>query len=294
VKAKSKWYKIQAKSKELAEISILGDIGKSWFSDGVTDAEFMKEFNTVKDAKEIKIYINSYGGDVFQGIAIYNIIAPEREKVSITILGVAASAASIIALAGLPPKMGSGAFFMIHNVMSGIYGNATELRKKADALDKVSDSLVNIYVERSSLSKEAIQSAMDEETWYSADEAIKAGFAEGQEEIEEEIEEMAASYDMRMYAYKHLPEKLRGSVENKVPATKREFEDFLRDSGYSRSQAVGIAAHGFELIQGEPEPETDQGEPGPVEEKAKPNAKKYGVLIRARQNKTFLDGYEHA
>jgi hypothetical protein len=135
---------------------------------------------------------------------------------------------------------------------------------------------------------------MDEETWYSADEAIKAGFADEQEEIEEEIEEIAASYDMRMYAYKHLPEKLRGSVENKVPATKREFEDFLRDSGYSRSQAVGIAAHGFELIQGEPEPETDQGEPGPVEEKAKPNAKKYGVLIRARQNKTFLDGYEHA
>ncbi len=290
MKAKSKWYKIQAKSNDIAEISIFGDIGASWFGESITAKDFKEDFDAIKSAKEIKVSIDSLGGDVFQGIAIYNIIAAEREKVSIEILGVAASAASIIALAGSSLKMGTGAFFMIHNVWSFAMGNASDFRKVADDLDKVSGSLVTIYAERSNLSVDEIKAAMDEETWYDASEAIAAGFADEQEELEA----IAASYDNRMYAYKHLPEKLRGSVENKAPATKREFEDFLRDSGYSRSQAVGIAAHGFELIQGEPGPETDQGEPEPVEEKAKPNAQRYGVLIRARQNKTFLDGYEHA
>lgn len=254
-----KWYKIQAKSSDVAEISIFGDIGFSWWDEGVTAAQFKKDFDEIKDSKEINILINSPGGDVFDGIAIHNIIATERDKVSIEVLGLAASAASIIALAGSSLQIDAGGFFMIHNVWSFAMGDANDMRETADRLDKIGGELVNIYEAHSDLSAAEIQEFMDAETWFTAAEAVEHGFAD--EEAEPEEIAASASIDPR-YAYKHIPERFSGSAEgNKPPENVRDFEGLLRDSGFSRKRSTDIAAHGFETDQGDPEPEPSQGDP---------------------------------
>jgi ATP-dependent Clp protease protease subunit len=206
------------------------------------------------------VLINSPGGDVFDGIAIHNIIATEREKVDVEVLGLAASAASIIALAGKSLTIDAGGFFMIHNVWTFAMGDADDFRKQADDLDKISGELVNIYEAHSNLSASEIKEFMDDETWFTAAEAVEHGFAD--EQIEHE--EMAASISVdSKYAYKHIPERFRGSDEGnkKPPENIREFEGLLRDAGYSRKQSETIAAKGFRTEQGDPVTEDVQGDP---------------------------------
>ena len=106
---KNKWFKISAEADEdTAEIAIFGNIGASWWDDSITAADFKKEFDGIKDRKSIKVTINSPGGDLFDGVAIYNMISQVRDKVETEVLGMAASAASVIALAGNKLTMGEG------------------------------------------------------------------------------------------------------------------------------------------------------------------------------------------
>lgn len=287
MKAK-KWYNIQAKGDDIAEISIFGDIGSSWWGDSVTAADFKKDFDEIKGRSKINILINSPGGDVFDGIAIHNIIATERAKVSVEVLGLAASAASIIALAGSSLSIDAGGFFMIHNVWTFAMGDADDLRKQADDLDKISGELVNIYEAHSNLSAEEIQEFMDAETWFTAAEAIEHGFAD--EQVEHEAAAASLSIDPK-YAYQHVPDRFRGSAEGntKPPETVRELEAILRDAGYSRQRSVDIAAHGFGTDQRDSEPEDDQRDSEPPEEKTEPqNVIPYKTLLRMRENKSLL------
>ena len=282
------WYKIQAKSDDVAEISIFGDIGSSWWGESITAADFKKDFDDIKSSKEIKILINSPGGDVFDGIAIHNIIATERAKVSVEVMGLAASAASIIALAGSSLTIDAGGFFMIHNVWTFAMGDANDLRKQADDLDKISGELVNIYEAHSDLSAKQIKEFMDAETWFTASEAIEHGFAD--EQIEHEAAAASVSIDSK-YAYRHVPERFRGNAEGnkKPPETVREVEAVLRDSGFSKKRSVDIAAHGFETDQRDAGPEDDQRDSEPPEEKTEPqNVIPYSTLLRMRENKSFL------
>ena len=285
-----KWYKIQAKD-DSAEISIFGDIGNSWFSEGITDSSFQEEFNEIKDSESIKIIINSSGGNLFMGLAIYNIIASQREKVSIEVYGVAASAASVIALGGKELKMREGTFLMIHNAAAFVSGDANDLRDMAETLDKVSGELVNIYEAHSDLSAEEIKGFMDDEKWFTASEAVDAGFAT--ELVDDQIA-ASISIDPHKYAYKHIPDTIRGDAEGNIqpPETVREFEALLRDAGYSRKQSETIAANGFETAQGDPGAEADQGDPEPAEEgtDATPEVVDYSILLRMRENKSFSEG----
>ena len=281
------WYKIQAKSDDVAEISIFGDIGESWWGDSVTAADFKKDFDAIKDSKEIHVLVNSYGGDVFEGIAIYNIIASERPKVSVEVLGIAASAASIIALAGASLVIDESAMFMIHNVWTFAAGDANDFRKVADELDKIGGQLVNIYERHSDLSAGEIQEFMDEETWFTADEAVEHGFAD--ESVEHEAAAASVSIDSK-YAYKHVPERFRGNAEGnkKPPETIRDLEALLRDAGYSRKVSTDIAAHGFETDQRDAGPEDDQRDSEPPEEETEVIAKNASLenrkLARRKNN----------
>ena len=255
---KTKWYKIQAKNDDTAEISIFGDIGNSCWAPGVTPEDFKKDFDAVKDSKEIRVLVNSPGGDVFDGITIYNIIASERPKVKVEILGLAASAASVIALAGSSLKMHEGSFFMIHNAWGIAMGPADEMRKMAEILDKISGELINIYENQSDLDEKQIKEYMNDETWFTAEEAVEAGFAD---EIGEAVEAAASvAIDQRIYAYKHVPERFQAHAdENKEPPDNiRDFEAALRDLGYSRKESVKIAANGFEADQRDSVPEPEQ------------------------------------
>lgn len=129
--------------------------------------------------KNITVWVDSWGGDVFAGIGIYNALKEHRGKKITKIDGKAVSAGSIIAMAGDEILMSPGSMLMIHNVWGWAVGEAKDLRHQADVYDEIKEGLVNIYQSRTGLSRNKISRMMDEETWLSARKAIADGFADG-------------------------------------------------------------------------------------------------------------------
>lgn len=165
------WFSIRAQTAtEPAEVSIYGDIG-SW---GVNAASFIDAVKAVQGP--IRVRINSGGGDVFDGLAIYNYLAG-RGNVETVIDGLAASAASLPFLAGNKRKMPKAAFLMVHNPWSGSVGNAAEMRKAADVLDRIGAGLANVYARVTGMAVEAVQALMDAETWLDGDAALAGKWA---------------------------------------------------------------------------------------------------------------------
>jgi len=204
------WYSMRVQPKNEAssdlEIRIYDEIGLF----GVSAETFTQEFNKVKDlGGNITLKVNSPGGDVFDGMTIYNILKTVKDRLTVEVEGLSASIASVISMAGSKLVMREGSFLMIHNPFMGAFGESVELRKAADMLDKVKEELVSIYVNNSNLSKEEIESMMDDETWMNAREALEAGIAD---EIDEEYLAAAAKWDANKYF-------------NKAPIIKEEKTD---------------------------------------------------------------------
>jgi len=195
--------KIENKAKDRADIWLYGDIGESWSGDSVTAKDLSDELKNLAGVKEITLRINSPGGNVFDGLAMYNALKKFPARIVTEIDGMALSIASIIALAGDEVRMAGNAVYMIHNPWTMTAGDAAEMRKVADQLDLVRDSLAGTYAiktkDRSSL--EQISEWMNAETWFNSDEALKAGFVD---EITDPIE-IAAKYDLSRYHYKNMP-----------------------------------------------------------------------------------------
>ncbi|BEP28808.1 head maturation protease, ClpP-related [Helicovermis profundi] len=174
----------------VGEICIYGEISSyDFWEEDITPTNFKKDLDALGEIDTLNIYINSPGGSVFAGQAIYNIIKRHSANVIVYIDGLAASIASIIAMAGDKIVIPSNAMIMIHNAWTIHAGNADDFRKVADDLDKIGESLVAVYVKRTGLSEEEIKSMMDVETWLTGKEAIEKGFAD---EVEEE-KQIAAS-----------------------------------------------------------------------------------------------------
>lgn len=153
-------------------------IGKMWGGpDEITASNIKKSLDAASKAKSISIRINSPGGQGFEGVAIYNLVKSYGKPVAVFVDGMACSAASIVAMAGDTITMGVGSTMMIHNALTGLYGNAAELRKTAELLDKVSSDFADIYVLRTGVDKAKVQAMMDAETYMSAGEAVTLGFA---------------------------------------------------------------------------------------------------------------------
>lgn len=167
-----KWFNFVAKEKVL-EIDILDEIG-GW---GISAAEFKKMLDVKDNGQDIKVNINSPGGSVFDGITIYSLLAERRDRVSVEVYGVAASIASVIALAGKELVMREGSFFMIHDPWSITLGDSTDHRKTADILDKIANQIMGIYSSHTMLTDEELKDAMKEETWYTPEQAVDVGFA---------------------------------------------------------------------------------------------------------------------
>lgn len=189
------WFKVTAKTDATAEIDIYDEIG-GW---GVTAKDFIGELKKI-DAKQIVVGINSPGGSVFDALAIYNALRAHDATVTTKVMGVAASAASVIAMAGERVVMPSNSFMMIHNPLTFAYGNADEMRDMADVLDKIAASLVGIYVARTGMSEDEVKALLDAETWLNADEALAKGFAT---EVIDDLK-IAASFDLD-----RLPENIK-------------------------------------------------------------------------------------
>ncbi len=147
------------------------------WSKGSDEAELMAAVGGCSADDSISVHINSEGGDMFAGIAIKNILAAHPGNVTCIVEGLAASAASIVAMAGRT-VMRNGAMMMIHNPWAIVAGNADDLRDKADMLDKARGTLIDIYKAKTGKSKSELKSLLDAETWMTADEAVEAGFAD--------------------------------------------------------------------------------------------------------------------
>lgn len=145
---------------------------------GVSAKEFAKVIDSLDaSVNEIHLRINSPGGEVFDGIAIANTLRNHSAKVVAHIDGIAASAASVVAMAGDRIRVGSNALVMIHNPMAGVMGGAADLRAAADLLDKVRGQILDAYARHSKAGAEQLGAWMDAETWFTGAEAVEAGLA---------------------------------------------------------------------------------------------------------------------
>lgn len=207
---------------ELA-LEVYDVIGGDFFGEGVTAASISNAIKAAGDFKSIACHINSPGGDVFEGVAIYNILKSCGKPVNVLVDGLAASAASIVAMAGDTVTMGEGSMMMIHNAMGMAFGYSAEMRKLADVLDTCSDSIAAIYASNTKQSKTACRELMDAETWMDAQEAVKRGFANS---VSTGKVKVRAEWDLSVY--NHVPEKLMAEEKPElVPEPEPEAEDVL-------------------------------------------------------------------
>ena len=148
----------------------------SWFDDDTTPKQFKSEL-TSSDG-DVIVWINSPGGDVFAASQIYNMLKEYNGKVTVKIDGIAASAASVIAMAGSEILMSPVAMMMIHNPATVIFGEASDFKSGIDMLSEVKESIVNAYEKKTRLARNKISKMMDAETWFSANKAVELGFAD--------------------------------------------------------------------------------------------------------------------
>ncbi|WP_279000965.1 head maturation protease, ClpP-related [Thomasclavelia cocleata] len=171
-----KFYEFSKISEDETELYIYGDITSWTFNKSDVSA-----FNFTKELSEIDtnltVRINSYGGEVAEGLAIYSLLKTFKHKVTTVCDGFACSAASVIFMAGEKRIMTNASLLLIHNAWSFASGDANTLRKQADDLEKITRPSIEIYKEVSNLDEDTIQKMMDEETWITHDEALEWGFA---------------------------------------------------------------------------------------------------------------------
>lgn len=168
---------VRAASEDDATISILDYIGNYGWDEGVTAKRISGALRSI-GPRPVTVNINSPGGDVFEGLAIYNLFREHPAKVTMKVLGVAASAASFIAMAGDEVQIARAAFFMIHNTMVVASGNKNDLREAADYLEPFDKALVGVYAARTGLADDDLVKMLDAETWIGGGDAVDQGFAD--------------------------------------------------------------------------------------------------------------------
>lgn len=159
-------------------ISIFDPIGQDfWTGEGVTAKRIAGALRNM-DGKDVTVLLNSPGGDLFEGIAIYNLLREHKGNVTVKVLGLAASAASIIAMAGDEIQIARAGFFMVHNTWVVMMGNRHDLRDVADQLEPFDFAMADIYASRTGMDEKAIRKKMDAETWINGSAAVDEGWAD--------------------------------------------------------------------------------------------------------------------
>lgn len=220
---------------DMAEVFVYGDIG-GW-GDGIGADEFARELKALK-VTDITARINSGGGSVFEGQAIYNSLVNHPAKVNVVIDGIAASIASVIAMAGDTISITEGSHIMVHKPWSMAMGDANSMRKEAEVLDSLESGIIDIYAARTGKSRDKLEKWVSEETWFKGAAAVDAGFADNV--IPAKRKENFAKSNILNY-YLHLPIDIAEDVCN-TPHI-RDVERVLRDvEGFSQTQAKRIIA----------------------------------------------------
>ena len=248
------WYRIEAKA-DTAELYIFDEIS-IW---GVTAADFVRDL-TALDVSSLVLHLNSPGGWVDDGIAIHNALRDHRADVEVRVDGLAASIASVIAMAGDRVVMNRHSMLMIHDaaVVLDVLGNFNaaqleqierEVVQLREAMDRTSDVIAGVYTARAGGTAAEWRARMRAETWYTADEAVSAGLAD------EAVATSAGSNSTNKFdlsIFQHPPAHL---LPNQAPApgevTKRIAERALRDAGLSRAAAMAVLAGGWDEATGD-------------------------------------------
>jgi ATP-dependent Clp protease protease subunit len=196
-------YNMRAKADQSAEIFIYEDVGESFFG-GVSAKQFASDLKGLGSVTRIDLRLNSYGGEVFDGMAIYRQLVEHPARVVSHIDGVAASIASVIAMAGDEIVIAEAGFLMIHNASGLVMGEAKDMRQMADTLETISATIADVYVGRTKNQAPAIREWMDAETWFAGAEAVSNGFADS---VVENLR-IAAHGDISRHRFQHAPAAL--------------------------------------------------------------------------------------
>lgn len=205
-----------------AEVFIYEEIGEFW---GLGAKQFADELKNLGDVNEIEVRINSMGGSVFEGFTIHSLLKNHKARVTTKIDGIAASIASVIAMAGDEIQISENGFLMVHEPWTIMMGTAREFREEADVLDKLRDQSLRTYAERTGKTEEEMLALIDgKETWLNADEAVEMGFADLKMEPSK-----AAALTVDRNLFPNAPEQLRHrpiaqQAAEKVDQAKKERE----------------------------------------------------------------------
>jgi ATP-dependent Clp protease protease subunit len=193
------------------EIWLYDQIGESFWGEGISAKTFQKELAGLGKVNTINVRINSPGGDVFDGLAIYNQLKIHPARVVVDIDGLAASIASVIAMAGDEIRMASNSMMMIHNPHGMAMGDSGEMQRVAALLNQVKGTLSDTYAARTKQGKAALDGWMDEETWMTADTAVQYGFADSITDAQQ----VSARFSLLNH-YRNVPALLRKRPENET------------------------------------------------------------------------------
>ncbi|PTG98994.1 head maturation protease, ClpP-related [Staphylococcus chromogenes] len=223
------YFNIAKINDSVGEIDIYGEIiDESWrMSDTETSAPSFKDaLKELKDVKQITVNINSGGGDVFSGVAIHNMLKSHKAHVTVKIDGLAASIASVIAMAGDKVIIPRNAMLMIHNAWTFAVGNASDLRKQAEDLEKINSVVINSYLDKNpEIDEDKLRSLMDEETWLTAQEAKDFGLVD---EIAEPKKAAANITKSQIERYDNVPSKFKNE-ESTVETPKETKQEVTAD-----------------------------------------------------------------
>lgn len=254
-----RWFTMRALRRGVAEIAIYDEIG-GW---GITAREFSDELKGYGDLSLINLHIHSPGGDVFEGMAIYNLLVNHPARVEVTVDGLAASMGSVIAMAGDQITMPENAMMMVHRPWGIQGGDADEMRRYAELLDKVESNLVSAYTKKTGLSDEEVREMLAAETWFTGPEAVERGFAD---QLAEPLTAAASLKSHRMKEFANMPKQLQELMKprGQGPAQPQEPNPTPQGGGQEPAPQGGQPQ--------EPQPRAPVFTPAPVPSAAAPSS----------------------
>ncbi|WP_109391831.1 ClpP-like prohead protease/major capsid protein fusion protein [Proteus cibi] len=202
------WFRMQAKEDQTADIYIYDEIG-GW---GISARRFTEDLLSLGNLSHINLHIHSPGGEVFDGIAIYNQLKNHSAPITVYIDGLAASMASVIAMVGDTVIMPKNAMMMIHKPWGVSWGDANDMREYADLLDKLENVLIPAYVAKTGKTTEEITAMLEQETWLDGDECVEHGFAD---KVIEPVKAMASLTSKRIEEFSSMPSAIKNQIKPK-------------------------------------------------------------------------------
>ena len=218
------WIKNDAGDEEERTLVLNGEISdETWYGDEVTPALFAKELNA--GSGNITVWINSPGGDVYAAAQIYNMLMEYKGDVTVKVDALAASAASVIAMAGTTVLMSPLSLMMIHNPITVAIGDSKEMQKAGEMLNEVKESIMNAYEIKTGMDRKKISHLMDAESWFNAKKAVELGFADGILHEKEDTEESEdAAMEGMMFSRTAVTNSLLTKLIPKKPEAKVPIE----------------------------------------------------------------------